>query len=279
MEDEIMLDQKIFGEKLRNHRKNLGFTQEYVAEKIGVSAQAISKWEAGECLPDCFNLKAISDVYSLSADVLLDTQNSGDINSVAGKIEQLGTEFVWANCKDRYGKNLHKELGADLWQMWKGLFFIETGDREKQKEAKAHGNTRICGSYGTKIWDDAGVAAVVRADLIKSLPEASESIAEAIKEIASADGTRLISTLNCEKAMAKSEIIEKTGIELHRLNELLLLFTENRIIDFVSEPRYAAKGYKISGHCGIAAYMVLAAMHVLGKHNYTVSEYFSWGEE
>ena len=42
-----MLDQKIFGEKLRNHRKNIGFTQEEVAEKIGVSAQAISKWEAG----------------------------------------------------------------------------------------------------------------------------------------------------------------------------------------------------------------------------------------
>ncbi len=277
-----MLDQKVFGEKLRNHRKNLGFTQEEVAAKIGVSAQAISKWEAGECLPDCFNLKAISDVYSLSADVLLDTQNSGDIDAVASRIEQLGTEFVWANssgaCKDRYGKNLHKELGADLWQMWKGIFFIESGDREKQKDAKAYGNTRICGSYGTKIWDDDGVTAVVRADLIKSLSETDESIAEVIKEIASQDGQKLIRTLSCEKAMAKSEIIEKTGIELHRLNELLLLFTENRIIDFVSEPRYAAKGYKISGHCGIAAYMVLAAMYILGKHNYTVSEYFSWDE-
>lgn len=275
-----MLDQKIFGEKLRNHRKNIGFTQEEVAEKIGVSAQAISKWEAGECLPDCFNLKAISDVYSLSADVLLDTQNSGDIDAVASRIEQLGTEFVWANssgaCKDRYGKNLHKELGSDLWQMWKGIFFIEIGDREKQKDAKAYGNTRICGSYGTKIWDDAGVAAVVRADLIKSLPEASESITEVIKEIASEDGTRLISTLNCEKAMPKSEIIEKTGIELHRLNELLLLFTENRIIDFVSNPRYGASGYKLSGHCAVAAYMVLAATYILGKHDYNVSEYFTW---
>ena len=42
-----MLDQKIFGEKLRNHRKGLGMTQEEVAEKVGVSAQAVSKWEAG----------------------------------------------------------------------------------------------------------------------------------------------------------------------------------------------------------------------------------------
>ena len=98
-----MLDQKIFGEKLRNHRKKLGMTQEEVAEKVGVSPQAISKWEAGDCLPDCFNLKAITDVYKISADVLLETESDGDIDAVASKIEQLGTEFIWATANgDRY---------------------------------------------------------------------------------------------------------------------------------------------------------------------------------
>lgn len=42
-----MLDQKVFGEKLRNHRKRLGMTQEEAAQRIGISAQAISKWESG----------------------------------------------------------------------------------------------------------------------------------------------------------------------------------------------------------------------------------------
>ena len=69
-----MFDQKEFGAQLRNHRKRIGLTQEEVAERIGVSPQAISKWEAGDCLPDCVNLKAISDVYHLSADVLLETE-------------------------------------------------------------------------------------------------------------------------------------------------------------------------------------------------------------
>lgn len=45
-----MLDQKVFGDKLRNHRKRLGMTQEKVAERVGVSPQAISKWEAGGSL-------------------------------------------------------------------------------------------------------------------------------------------------------------------------------------------------------------------------------------
>ena len=77
-----MLDQKLFGEKLRNHRKKLGMTQEEVAEKVGVSPQAVSKWESGDCLPDCFNLKVISDVYNISADVLLETESDGDIAKV-----------------------------------------------------------------------------------------------------------------------------------------------------------------------------------------------------
>ena len=42
-----MLDQKAFGEKLRNHRKSLALSQEEVADQVGVSPQAISKWETG----------------------------------------------------------------------------------------------------------------------------------------------------------------------------------------------------------------------------------------
>ncbi|MBQ9746065.1 MAG: helix-turn-helix transcriptional regulator [Clostridia bacterium] len=272
-----MLDQKIFGEKLRNHRKTLGMTQEEVAEKIGVSAQAVSKWEAGDCLPDLFNLKAITDLYKISADVILETESDGDIDAVAGKIEQLGTEFIWANSKeskDRYGKNPHTELGNDLWQMWKGIYFAEVGNREMQAKDKAQGNTRICGSYGMKIWDDDGIACVAKSSLIKSLPVYHASTQEVINAICSEDGQKLITALKCHSPMPKKEIIEKTGIEIHRLNELLLLFTESKIIEYISDCKVLnAPGYKISGHCGIAAYMVLAAMYIMNKKNYTVSEY------
>ena len=269
-----MLDQRIFGEKLRNHRKKLGMTQEEVAERVGVSPQAISKWEAGDCLPDCFNLKAVSDVYKISADVLLETESSGDLDAVASKIEQLATEFVWSTEKyDRYHSNLRQELGEDLWSMWKGIYFAEVGNKEKQEESKKQGNLRIIGSYGTKIWDDQGVSCVIKASLIHQLSPFDTNTVEVMQALCGEDGQKLILALRCDVPTSKQILIEKAGIELSRLNELLLLFTENRILEFVADNRSADRGYLICGHCGIVAYMVLSAMYILNKKNYTVSQF------
>jgi len=269
-----MLDQKKLGEKLRNHRKKLGMTQEDAAEKIGISAQAISKWESGDCLPDCFNLKAISDVYKISADVLLETQSSGDIETVAGKIEQIGTEYFWtAATTDRYKHHLRQELGEDLWKMWKGIYFAEIGNRQKQEECKSRGNLRVIGEFGTKIWDDDGIVSVIQSSLLQNLTPFGPETVHLMQELCSEDGQRVILALNCDKPISKQELFDTTGIELPRLNELLLLFAENRIIEFLAQNAASHRGYLISGHCGIAAHMILAAMYIINKMNYEVSQF------
>ena len=268
-----MLDQKIFGEKLRNHRKKLGMTQEEVAQKIGVSPQAISKWEAGDCLPDCFNLKTISDVYKISADVLLETESSGDLDAISSKIEQLATEFVWANKECTPNHNPHQELGEDLWKMWKGIYFAEEFNPSGKEKSKNSGNTRIIGSFGTKIWDDQGVACVIKSSLINQLSPFDQSTIEVMQTLCSEDGQKLILALSCDTPTSKQTLIDKANIEISRLNELLLLFTENRIIEFVADNRSQDRGYLICGHCGIAAYMALTAMYILNKRNYSVSQF------
>ena len=60
-------------EKLLQLRKNAGYSQEELAEKIFVSRQAISKWERGEALPDTENLIALSKLYNVSLDELFET--------------------------------------------------------------------------------------------------------------------------------------------------------------------------------------------------------------
>ncbi|MBQ2708028.1 MAG: helix-turn-helix transcriptional regulator [Clostridia bacterium] len=52
-------------EILREHRTRAGMTQEYVAEALGISRQAVSKWEAGASEPTAANLAALAALYGV----------------------------------------------------------------------------------------------------------------------------------------------------------------------------------------------------------------------
>ncbi|HVI39381.1 MAG TPA: helix-turn-helix domain-containing protein [Anaerovoracaceae bacterium] len=71
---------------LQTLRKLNKYTQEEVAEKIGVSRQAVAKWENGESLPDIGNCMALAELY----DVTLDNLVSGGEGSVAPIIPPKG---------------------------------------------------------------------------------------------------------------------------------------------------------------------------------------------
>lgn len=57
--------------RLADRRRNAGLTQEGLAEKLGVSRQAVSKWECSESSPDTDNLIALAELYGVSLDELL----------------------------------------------------------------------------------------------------------------------------------------------------------------------------------------------------------------
>ena len=61
------------GERLTKYRKLNGYSQEALAEKLGVSRQAVSKWETGESAPDTDNLIALSKLYNVKIDDLINT--------------------------------------------------------------------------------------------------------------------------------------------------------------------------------------------------------------
>ncbi len=59
-------------EKLREHRMRCKMTQEFVAEAVGVSRQAVSKWENGTSDPSTANLIALAKLYKVSPEELLE---------------------------------------------------------------------------------------------------------------------------------------------------------------------------------------------------------------
>lgn len=80
-----------FQEKLVALRKGKGMSQEQLAEKLGVSRQAISRWESGESTPDMLNLLGLCEYFQVSSDYLLhdDYKSDADIPLVKQKEEEI----------------------------------------------------------------------------------------------------------------------------------------------------------------------------------------------
>ena len=68
-EQEII--RRSLGEALKAHRQQSGMTREYVAEALGVSRQAVSKWETGAAEPSTSNLLALAKLYGVDPGDLL----------------------------------------------------------------------------------------------------------------------------------------------------------------------------------------------------------------
>lgn len=62
------------GKRIMQNRKRLGLTQDQLAEKLGVTAQAVSKWENDQSCPDISILPQLAEIFGISTDALLGRQ-------------------------------------------------------------------------------------------------------------------------------------------------------------------------------------------------------------
>ena len=99
----------IFSEKLVVLRKRSGLSQEELAEKLGVTRQAVHKWETEKAMPNIEILKVLSKLFDVSLDNLLNDKEdisfkSKESTSGGRKIE-LGKVYV---SDERFKKNIDK---------------------------------------------------------------------------------------------------------------------------------------------------------------------------
>lgn len=88
-------------EKLLSLRKKNKLTQAQVAETLDVSRQAISNWETGAVLPSTDNLKALSRLYQVPADSLLNDDTDLFAGSVEKTSENNNTNSKFSTLKKR----------------------------------------------------------------------------------------------------------------------------------------------------------------------------------
>lgn len=82
-------------EKIFNQRKLKGLSQEALAEKLGVSRQAVSKWETGEALPEITKLKALSEVFGVTTDYLLNDSEDVYEKRETKSVDPFDRVFNW----------------------------------------------------------------------------------------------------------------------------------------------------------------------------------------
>ena len=94
--------------RLYEYRKNMGLTQEELAEKIGVSRQAVSKWERSEASPDTDNLIELAKIYGVTLDeLLMGKEESAEKEAPEAKEAEADTS------ESEETVHVHAESGSD----------------------------------------------------------------------------------------------------------------------------------------------------------------------
>lgn len=76
-----MIDTNNLGKKIADARRQMGLTQNALATRVGVTAQAVSKWETGRSCPDISILDEIADTLGISLFELLGMDESAKHSS------------------------------------------------------------------------------------------------------------------------------------------------------------------------------------------------------
>ena len=89
------MNQKKIGSFLRELRKEQGITQEQFAEKLGVSARTISRWETGSNMPDISLLSDIADYYDVSIpEIIAGERKSDEMNEEVKKVADAMSDYA-----------------------------------------------------------------------------------------------------------------------------------------------------------------------------------------
>ncbi len=113
------------GEKVAKQRKELNYTQEQLADILGVSRQSISKWESDIAYPETDKLIELGKLFNCSMDYLLKeevTEKSGvQTQGFTEKVEKISAKVLTDRNKGKAKKilKIESEEGRKEYEKWK----------------------------------------------------------------------------------------------------------------------------------------------------------------
>ncbi|MCM1063369.1 MAG: helix-turn-helix domain-containing protein [Eubacterium sp.] len=237
-----------FSEKLKEIRKKEGISQEQLAEKIGVSRQAITKWETGKGLPDVENMVIIAEIFKTTIDELL-------VNPAAKKSPETSvytSETIYdIDCEKHFDINigsasairlssgddekLHIRLSSEILENLESMFKIRLDEKKSKLDVICLNKNKL------------------------SRYEAEESLTVDIILPGKYSDT-------CEIAASVKLLVIK-GLHLNRLEydgdaEQILISDSSGSLEFTAKTDYEFTVDKITGRLDINQWKAKAIVHI-----------------
>ena len=198
---------KTISEKITELRKKCGMTQEQLGERLGISGQAVSKWEKGAALPDILLLPDLCDALGTTLDGLLRPETQSNPNAMA--------DF----CKyahERGRAETVREAITQLMQVGKcdcGAGVLVTADE-------------------MMVGDEGGMGYVIHDGRFRKnlLSMSQEKIADFLALFTDPDTLFILKLIAAEKSATIDEICEKGGMERTNAKAAILELMERKII-------------------------------------------------
>ena len=183
------MDMLVIGNAIKKARVACGLTQEKLSELVGVSVQAVSKWEHGKNLPDIENLLLIAEVTDTPYSVFLAPDHTN------GLIADVSIRTRLFHENNMFTRMKALALTENLTETYKALQFMRTQHmgqfRKKGKYAHElvlyinHPLMMACQAYAFGIRDDALLSAILLHDVVEDTDIRLEDIpfSEEVKEL------------------------------------------------------------------------------------------------
>ena len=114
----------IMADKIMEQRKKNGWSQEELAEQLGVSRQSVSKWESAQSIPDLSRVVAMAEIFGVTTDYLLkDEEEKSSANT--GSSQPVSSETIIKVTMEDANRYLKaKEKAAKFTALAHGLFWV-----------------------------------------------------------------------------------------------------------------------------------------------------------
>ncbi len=196
-------------EKISALRKAKGLTQETLGAKLGITGQAVSKWENSDSMPDILILPELCRTLDVSAEYLLGMTEE----EKRGDIVQDFVAYARKNGRNKAVLDVISRL------------FSENGTKQAGSAVNACLN-------GTLVYMKGGIGFVAQ-DYREKLSELDpETTAYFLRILADETCLKVLFCTSAGHAVTREEIAEKTGLDEETINRILLGFIKRNVLCF-----------------------------------------------